>query len=200
MLLALLVPEELDELLLELETLDQLELDTLLDDELLELLMLLVPEELDELDELTELVLTLLSELVELKLDGLLLETLDALELLSELDVLELLLELDDTEELLLELCELTLDWLLLDRLLELVELDELLDELDELDSSSIDRMDRRSSERGPGNWSEPVWKFNTAVELTSPVLFVSTRVACQIVLSVRGTTTLSAVPARVPV
>lgn len=66
---------------------------------------------------------------------------------------------------------------------LELLDtLDTLLDEelLDE-DKSSIERIDSRSALFGPGNWSEPVWKFRTSTSLTSPVDLVSVRVACQI-------------------
>lgn len=59
-----------------------------------------------------------------------------------------------------------------------LTELDEL---LDWLDSSSIDRICRRpEAERGPGNWRLPVWKLKQSGSLTSPLLRVSTNVACQ--------------------
>lgn len=64
------------------------------------------------------------------------------------------------------------------DGLLEETEL--LLTELEE-DKSSIDRIASRSSDRGPGNWRLPVWKFSTSVPETSPDVRVSTSVACQI-------------------
>lgn len=91
----------------------------------------------------------------------------------SELALLELLL-LDEDELWLEELdCEDSEDGLLEDSELLLTELEE--------DRSSIDRIDSRSAERGPGNWRLPVWKFNTSVAETSPLVRVSTRVACQI-------------------
>ena len=115
--------------------------------------------------------------------------------------LLELLeLELDELLEELL-VTELELDELELDELDEL-ELDELLEELDEElelddDKSSIDKTCIRSPERGPGNCSEPVWKFSTSFRLTSPDVLVSVRTACQIVLSVRSMVTFSVAPAR---
>lgn len=64
------------------------------------------------------------------------------------LDELRLLVLIELTSELDEELCELLLV------LIELRELEELL----ELDNSSIDKM-LILPLRGPGNWSDPVWK-----------------------------------------
>lgn len=89
-----------------------------------------------------------------------LVEEIELLEVLDELRLLvliELSIELDE------ELCELLLV------LIELRELEELL----ELDSSSIDRILIRCW-RGPGNWSDPVWKYRISSSLTSPLTRVS--------------------------
>lgn len=158
---------ELDELL-ELVEIELLELE-LVEIELLELELELL--ELVEIDELELLELELLDEL-ELELDW-----LDSLELETELDEALDSLELVEIEEL-LELLELEL---------ELLEL--------EL-SSSIERMQSRSPDLGPGNWRLPVWKFNTSGTLISPVVFVSLNVACHIRLSGREIVAVSADPA----
>jgi len=133
------------------------------------------------------------------------------LELCEDVEMLlvDILLSLELVDWLLLELCEdvemllmdvldsLLLDWLDTLELSLLVLIDEL--ELDELDdSSSIDRMQRRSPVLGPGNCRLPVWKLRISGVLTSPVDLVSTRLACQIVLSARLCVESSADPASV--
>lgn len=85
-----------------------------------------------------------------------------------------------------------------LDALLELLDTLEallalVLLELELLDRSSMERIDKRSPDDGPGNCNDPVWKFKISGVLTSPVDFVSINTACQIVLSARLTTTLVA-------
>ncbi len=80
---------------------------------------------------------------------------------------------------------------LALEELTELLEeeLDELDCELDELDKSSIEEIHNRKSvldcgQPGPGNCNDPVWKFKMAGADTSPVVLVSMRTACHMVLS----------------
>ena len=111
-------------------------------------------------------------------------ETELLLELEAEL-LLELLLELEEWLEL--EDCEDSEDAELEDSELDETELED--------ERSSIDRMDRRSADRGPGNCRLPVWKFSTSVPETSPDVRVSTRVACQIWLSGRTWVVFSALP-----
>jgi hypothetical protein len=126
----------LDELLLLLDELDELcpeleEADELLLDEF---------TLLDELDELFTLLLLEFEEADDAELE-------DELECPDELDELECPddeLEDDELEELDDECPDDSLDALLVT-------------ELDELDLSSIDRICRRSAERGPGNCNSPV-------------------------------------------
>ncbi len=181
--------DELDELVEMLDRLELLELDRL---ETLELLLLELPELLllldwlDTLDELEEL--ELLSELAELELWLLWLLSLELLVLLEELEFEELealdqlLLDFDELVEIELEELELLLV-LLLDGLLELEE------------KSSIDRIWSRSPDRGPGNWSEPVWKLRMSGSLTGPLVRVSTSLACHMVFSASVTRRVSVSP-----
>jgi len=162
-----------------LDSLDQDELETL---ELVDWLLLDV-EMLDWLDSLVEMLdwLDKLDWLELEKLDGLL-ELVELLELDDWLELVELLeLEPDDWLD--------TLDWLELLRLLDVLELLEL--------KSSIERMLKRSPERGPGNCVEPVWKLRMSGSDSSPVVFVSTSTACQMREPGRDTlTSVAAAPA----
>lgn len=140
---------------------------------------------LDELgDELLETLLELLAlvdwlEGLDAELEELLDELDDALEELSDEDIELGLVELIELEELLdrlllLVLMELSneLDEELCELLLVLIELRDDA-ELDELEHSSIDKILIRCW-RGPGNWSDPVWKYRISSSLTSPLRRVS--------------------------
>jgi len=165
-----------------LDSLDQDELETL---ELVDWLLLEV-EMLDWLDSLLELV-DWLDKLD--KLDWLELEKLDGLLELAELLELDDWLELDELLELEPDDWLDTLDWLELLWLLDVLELLEL--------RSSIERMLKRSPERGPGNWVSPVWKLRMSGSDSSPVVFVSTSFACQMREPGRDTlTSVAAAPA----
>ena len=180
-------------MLLELDVLKLLELKLLeveaLDVEMLLALLTLLGLELDELtllalevEELTlEVEIDEALEVEELTLEVEIDEALEVEELTLEVEMLLALLGLLglEVEELMLLTLEgelLLLDVEMLDNELAL-----------ELLSSSIDRIFNLSSDRGPGNCSDPVWKLRMSGVLTSPDVRVSINVACQITLSGNG-------------
>lgn len=141
----------------------------------------------------------LLDPLLQLELDSLLAELVAELLELDSLLALEALLVRELEDELLDKLLELDELPELLDELL--AELDELtllletLEALELLDRSSISRTCNRSPLLGPGNTKFPVTNNRSSGRDSSPVLLVSTNLACQQVLSARFTVTLSTAP-----
>jgi hypothetical protein len=160
--------ELLDSLLLDSEDAEDVERENELEDsELLD-------SELPELDDIPDD-----ERLDSDRLDRLLVELDEPLEV-ELLELVETELELDELEEP-------------LDQLEELGELELDDEELDEM--SSIERIDNRSSLLGPGNCKSPVWKLSESARLTSPVVFVSSRVASQICWLGRVCVVLSTAP-----